>query len=129
MSIRRGRAKIGSTMSQTKPENQIDYVELPMSDLAKTQKFYTDVFGWKFEDYGPDYTSFFDGRLAGGFTKERPAPSHGLLLVIYGSDLAGIQAKIRAAGGAIVKDTFSFPGGRRFHFTDPNGNELAVWSE
>ena len=116
-------------MSQTKPENKIDYIELPMNDLAKTQKFYQDVFGWKFEDYGPNYTSFHDGRMAGGFTKERPAPSQGLLLVLYNSDLPAVQAKIRTAGGTIVKDTFSFPGGQRFHFTDPNSNELAVWSE
>ncbi len=116
-------------MSQTKPENQIDYIELPASKIEATKQFYTAAFGWKFEDYGPDYTSFHDGRLAGGFTKDRPAPSQGLLLVLYASDLARVQQKIKAAGGAIVKDTFSFPGGRRFHFTDPNGNELAVWSE
>lgn len=73
--------------------------------------------------------SFFDGRLAGGFTMERPAPARGLLLVIYASDLTAAQQKIKAAGGTIVKDSFSFPGGRRFHFTDPNGNELAVWSD
>jgi predicted enzyme related to lactoylglutathione lyase len=79
--------------------------------------------------FGPDYASFFDGRLAGGFTADRPAPAHGLLLVIYTSDLSAAQRKIEAAGGAIVKDTFSFPGGRRFHFMDPSGIELAVWSD
>jgi len=87
------------------------------------------VFGWKFEDYGPSYTSFHDGRLGGGFTKETPAPGQGVLLVIYSTDLGAVQDKIKAAGGKIVKETFSFPGGRRFHFADPNGNELAVWSE
>lgn len=116
-------------MSQPKPENQIDYVELPARHIEATKKFYTAAFGWKFEDYGPDYTSFHDGRLAGGFTTERPAPAQGLLLVLYSSDLPAAQQKIKAAGGVIVKDTFSFPGGQRFHFTDPNGNELAVWSE
>jgi predicted enzyme related to lactoylglutathione lyase len=116
-------------MSQAKAENQIDYVELPANDMASTKQFYGTAFGWKFEDYGPDYTSFFDGRLAGGFTTESPAPAHGLLLVIYASDLAAAQEKIKDAGGTIVKDTFSFPGGSRFHFADPNGNELAVWSE
>ena len=114
-------------MSETKPENQIDYVELSVTDIAAAKQFYGVVFGWKFEDYGPDYTSFFDGRLAGGFTKERLA--RGLLLVVYASDLAGAQAKIKAAGGTISKDIFSFPGGRRFHFVDPNGHELAVWSD
>jgi uncharacterized protein len=114
---------------QNKPENQIDYIELPASDIEKTKTFYNAVFGWKFEDYGPDYTSFHDGRLAGGFTKELPAPGTGTLLVIYSTDLAVVQQKIKAAGGRIVKEIFSFPGGRRFHFADPNGNELAVWSE
>jgi len=116
-------------MSQAKPENQIDYIELPASDIAKTKTFYGSVFGWKFEDYGPDYASFHDGRMAGGFSTEVPAPGKGVLLVLYSSDLAAIQHKIQAAGGKIVKEIFSFPGGRRFHFADPNGNELAVWSE
>ena len=115
-------------MSQPKPENQIDYIELPASDIEKTKAFYHSVFGWKFTDYGPDYTSFHDGRMAGGFSKESLV-GKGVLLVLYSSDLAAVQKKVLAAGGRIVKDTFSFPGGRRFHFADPNGNELAVWSE
>jgi len=116
-------------MNGSRPEKQIDYIELPMADLNATKAFYETVFGWKFEDYGPGYTSFFDGRLGGGFTTEVRPPSGGVLLVIYASDLSKTQNAIRAAGGSIVKDTFSFPGGRRFHFTDPNGNELAVWSD
>lgn len=118
-------------MSQTgkPPENQIDYIELPASDIEKTKTFYSSVFGWKFEDYGPEYTSFHDGRMAGGFAKGSPAPGKGVLLVLYSSDLPGVQHKILAAGGKVVKEIFSFPGGRRFHFADPNGNELAVWSE
>ncbi len=116
-------------MSEQKPENQIDYIELPATDIAGTKQFYSAAFGWKFEDYGPNYTSFHDGRLAGGFWTEVPAPARGLLLVIYASNLGASQDKIKAAGGKIVKDTFSFPGGHRFHFADPNGNELAVWSE
>jgi hypothetical protein len=116
-------------MSEAKPENQIDYIELPASDIEKTKTFYSSVFGWKFEDYGPGYTSFHDGRMAGGFSKDLPAPGMGTLLVLYSSDLAAVQKKIKVAGGRIVKETFSFPGGRRFHFADPNDNELAVWSE
>jgi uncharacterized protein len=112
-----------------KPENQIDYVELPMSDLNTTKAFYETVFGWRFENYGPGYTSCFDGRISGGFTTEAPPPGKGILLVIYASDLTKTQDTIRKAGGRIVKDKFSFPGGSRFHFTDPNGNELAVWSD
>ena len=110
-------------------DNQIDYIELPAKDVATTKLFYATAFGWQFTDYGPDYTSFHDGRLAGGFTTETPAPSRGLLLVLYAADLAGAQERITGAGGRIVKETFSFPGGRRFHFTDPSGNELAVWSD
>lgn len=116
-------------MSNTRAENQIDYVELPATRIPETKHFYSAVFGWKFEDYGPDYTSFFDGRLGGGFTTAAKAPAERLLLVIYARDLAAAQERITAAGGKVVKDTFSFPGGRRFHFTDPNGNELAVWSD
>ena len=112
-----------------KPDNQIDYIELSASDIEKTKSFYNAAFGWKFTDYGPDYTSFHDGRMAGGFAKAAAAPGHGPLLVLYSTDLEAVQQRIKAAGGKIVKDTFAFPGGRRFHFADPNGNELAVWSE
>ena len=101
----------------------------PATVVAKAKRFYTDVFGWKFTDYGPDYTSFEDGRLAGGFAKAASAAAKGPLIVIFGMDLTAIEAKIRKAGGTIVKPVFDFPGGRRFHFTDPNGNELAVWSD
>src|SRR2546425_283636 len=113
-------------MSKTKPENQIDYVELPASSITRTKAFYSAAFGWKFEDYGPEYTSFSDGRLSGGFTTQGSSPARGLLLVIYSSDLESSQERIKRAGGTIVKETFSFPGGRRFHFADPDGNELAV---
>ncbi len=111
------------------PDNQIDYVELPAADTAVSKQFYGAVFGWKFEDYGPGYTSFHDGRLGGGFNTDTPAPSRGLLIVIYASDLEAAQARVHAAGGKISRETFSFPGGRRFHFLDPDGNELAVWSD
>jgi uncharacterized protein len=116
-------------MSKPKPERQIDYIEMPVRDIAQTKEFYGKVFGWKFEDYGPDYTSFFDGRTAGGFTTDRPSPVQGLLLVIYASDLSAMQRTLESAGAKIIKEIFSFPGGRRFHFLDPNGNELAVWSD
>ena len=117
------------SMSQAKPEKQIDYVEFPVKDITRIKEFYGSIFGWKFEDYGPEYTSFFDGRLAGGFTRERTEPAPGVLVVIYASDLMTIKKAIETAGGKIVKDIFSFPGGRRFHFSDPSGNELAVWSD
>jgi uncharacterized protein len=99
------------------------------TDIAKTKFFYGEVFDWKFTDYGPDYTSFEDGSSCRRFSKERQATPGGPLIVIYAHDLATMESTVRRAGGKISKETFSFPGGRRFHFTDPNGNELAVWSE
>ena len=110
-------------------DRRIDYIEFPAADIARTKAFYIRVFGWKFTDYGPDYTSFEDGRLAGGFWKADEVTGGGPLVVIYAVDLAGMEAEVRAEGGRIVKEIFSFPGGRRFHFTDPSGNELAVWSD
>lgn len=116
-------------MPQSRSENHVDYLELPATDISATKQFYSSLFGWEFTDYGPDYTSFFDGRNHGGFTTDAPVTSRGVLLVIYARDLTAAQARIQGAGGTIVKETFPFPGGSRFHFTDPNGNELAVWSD
>lgn len=117
-------------MTTSSNDRRIDYIEFPATDIAATKRFYTEVFGWKFTDYGPDYTSFGDGRLAGGFTLDRQSvKSGGPLVVIYAAKLDATEAKAKAAGAKIVKPIFSFPGGRRTHFNDPNGNELAVWSE
>ena len=116
----------------TQPESndrRVDYIEFPATDMAATKSFYGRVFGWKFTDYGPDYTCFEDGRLAGGFWKSGEVRAGGPLVVIYAQSLASMEAAVREAGGTIVKETFEFPGGRRFHFTDPNGNELAIWSD
>jgi predicted enzyme related to lactoylglutathione lyase len=110
-------------------DRRIDYIEFPAADIARTKAFYVHVFGWKFTDYGPDYTSFEDGRLSGGFWKAGEVTGSGPLVVIYAVDLAEMEAQVRAEGGTIVKEIFPFPGGRRFHFTDPSGNELAVWSD
>jgi uncharacterized protein len=110
-------------------DKRIDYIEFPAADIARTRAFYTAVFGWKFTDYGSDYTSFEDGRIAGGFAKVDTVVRGGPLVVMYAADLSAIETAVKAAGGKIVKETFSFPGGRRFQFTDPNGNELSVWSE
>ena len=116
-------------LAQEKPnDRRIDYVEFYASDLARTKAFYTTVFGWKFTDYGPAYVGFEDGRIGGGFWKEGKVGA-GPLIILYAADLAATEAKVRDAGGKIVKPAYAFPGGRRFHFTDPNGNELAVWSE
>lgn len=122
-------------MAQQDHNLQMDYIEFPATDIEATKRFYGQVFGWKFTDYGPDYTSFEDGRLAGGFNKGAdPAgigqpKTRGVLVVIYASALEDVYAKVKEAGGRILRETFDFPGGRRFHFADPSGNELAVWSE
>jgi uncharacterized protein len=116
-------------MATNPNDRRIDYIEFPATDIARIKQFYIQVFGWKFTDYGPDYTSFEDGRLAGGFAKADQVTRGGVLVVIYAADLEAMEARIRAAGGTIVRAIFSFPGGRRFHFTDPSGNELSVWSE
>lgn len=115
----------------TTPDNdrRIDYIEFRSIDIAATKQFYGQAFGWRFDDYGPDYTAFEDGQLNGGFEKADPITPGGALVVLYASDLEATEAKVTEAGGRIVRETFSFPGGRRFHFSDPSGNELAVWSD
>jgi predicted enzyme related to lactoylglutathione lyase len=113
----------------TENDRRIDYIELPTVDIKEAKDFYGDVFGWKFVDYGPDYASFNDGRLDGGFRKESEVKRGGPLIIIYSIDLEQIRDKVKAAGGTVVQDIFEFPGGRRFHFTDPSGNELAIWSD
>jgi predicted enzyme related to lactoylglutathione lyase len=109
--------------------NQIDYIEFHATDIAATQQFYSQVFGWKFEDYGPDYSSFKDGRIAGGFMRGAVSIGTGPLIVIYVDDLPSAEKRVVSAGGKITRETFTFPGGSRFHFTDPGGNELAAWHE
>jgi len=111
---------------------KINYVELPAKDLAATKAFFQSVFGWSFVDYGPEYTAFSNQGLDGGFFKSDlvSSPQKGAALVIfYSNQLEATLAKVEKAGGSIVRPIFSFPGGRRFHFTEPSGNEFAVWSE
>ncbi len=109
-------------------DRRIDYVEFLVRDVARAKAFYGAAFGWEFTDYGPDYAGFNDGRLDGGFRKGEPVPG-GPLVITYAHDLADAQRRVEAAGGTIVKPAFAFPGGRRFHYSDPDGYELAVWSE
>ncbi len=111
---------------------KINYVEFPSKDIPLTKEFFTNVFHWQFEDYGPEYAAFHNAGLEGGFFQSdltSSAKNGGALIVFYSSDLESTQIKITDAGGAIVKPIFEFPGGRRFHFSDPNGNEYAVWSD
>ncbi len=111
--------------------HHIDYVELPARDLDLVRAFYRDVFGWAFEDYGPDYTAFSHSGLQGGFFRAEQCSrtdNGAALVVLYATDLEQTQARVAGQGGTIVKPIFTFPGGRRFQFLDPVGNELAVWT-
>jgi hypothetical protein len=110
-------------------DGKLDYLEMPGGDLPTLKAFYAAVFGWRFTDYGPDYAAYDEG-LEGGFYAgprggaEGPLP----LPVLFSTDLEATLAKVQAAGAEIVRPIFDFPGGRRFHFRDPAGNELAVWA-
>ncbi|MFD2167852.1 VOC family protein [Thalassotalea euphylliae] len=111
---------------------KINYLEFPAKDLAAIKMFYQKVFNWQFTDYGPEYTAFSGDTLEGGFylADAKSKTSNGSVLVVfYSADLEDTQQAIANAGGSISKETFEFPGGRRFHFNDPCGNELAVWSD
>lgn len=109
--------------------NHINYIELKAKDLIKTKAFYSEVFEWKFTDYGEDYIAFSNSGLEGGFEKTDGEIKNGALIVLYHKNLEIIKNKLIEYGIKISVDIFSFPGGRRFHFTDPNGNELAIWSD
>jgi hypothetical protein len=108
---------------------RIDYFEFNVADIAASKKFYGSAFGWTFTDYGPDYCEFNDGRLRGGFTTRGPRIPGGPLIVLFAEDLENAQRFVENAGGKIRRAIFAFPGGRRFHFTDPDGYELGVWSD
>jgi predicted enzyme related to lactoylglutathione lyase len=109
--------------------NHINYIEFKASDLQRIKKFYTTCFNWEFTDYGTDYISFSQSGISGGFEKSEDAVVNGALVVLYHKNLMELKNIISAANGSITKDIFSFPGGKRFHFKDPSGNELAVWSD
>lgn len=111
---------------------KINYVEFPAKNIQATKDFFAEAFGWSFQDFGPDYTAFSNQGLDGGFYKAElfsSTSTGAALIVFYSTDLEATQDKIEKANGVIVKPIFSFPGGRRFHFTEPSGNEFAVWSD
>lgn len=121
-------------MSQAAKHHTINYIEFAATDVARAKQFYASVFGWTFEDWGPEYVGFSatGAGIDGGFRQSKSGAAHGdtaPLVVLYSSDLKATEAAIVAAGGAIVVPTFEFPGGQRFHFNDGAGNILAVWSE
>lgn len=121
-------------MSNPALNHKIDYIEFSTPNVTRAKQFYSTVFGWEFQDWGPEYVSFAaaSAGIDGGFRQSSPDESRGSsapLIVLYSSDLGATEAAIVAAGGRIVVPTFEFPGGRRFHFADGLGNILAVWSE
>jgi len=114
------------------PHEKINYVEFPAKDLGKTKTFFSCVFAWSFSDFGPEYTSFSNQGLNGGFYRADMASTTAngaALIVFYSEDLVSTLNKIESCGGTVTKPVFAFPGGRRFHFTEPCGNEFAVWSD
>lgn len=117
-------------MSSKGADRKIDYIEFNVADIAKSKAFYGNAFGWTFTDYGPQYCEFQDGRLTGGFTTLAPVNANGgPLVILFADNLEDALGRVDKAGGKIVKPIFDFPGGRRFQFTDPDGYELAVWSD
>jgi predicted enzyme related to lactoylglutathione lyase len=107
---------------------KINYAEIPVTDMEAAKAFYTKAFGWHFIDYGPTYASFDNAGLDGGLRLEEKAFPTGSLVALKADDLDAAEARVTGAGGTIIMQ-LNFPGGRRFHFTDPSGNELAIWSE
>ncbi|RBY86387.1 VOC family protein [Blastococcus sp. TF02A-30] len=118
-------------MADTHRHHAIDYVELTVPDLAEAERFYAEAFGWEFTDYGPGYAGIRsgDGEVGGLRLDAEPPKPGGPLVLLFSDDLDATVAAVEAAGGRVTAGPYEFPGGRRFHFTDPGGNELGVWAE
>ena len=110
-------------------DGKVDYVEFPGGDLFEVKRFYGAAFGWTFQDYGPTYVAFQGQGADGGFQGDAAEAPAKPMVVLYAHDLEAMEARVRAAGGVVTRGIYGFPGGRRFHFRDPSGNELGVWSE
>lgn len=111
---------------------KINYVEFPSKNIENTKRFFIEAFGWSFEDFGSEYSAFSDEGIDGGFYKADLCSSSSVgsaLIVFFSQNIEDTKAKIEKAGGKINKEIFSFPGGRRFHFCEPSGNEFAVWTD
>ncbi len=115
--------------ASTHAHHAIDYIELTVPDLATGKAFYAAAFGWTFNDYGPSYSGIVGAdREQGGLSQGEPPGRGGPLVILYSEDLEATLSAVKAAGGEITTEPFDFPGGRRFHFADPGGNELGVWT-
>lgn len=115
-----------------KETGKINYIEIPARDIGATKEFFSKTFDWSFIDYGPDYTAIENAGVDGGFFKSDKSASTdngSVLVVLFSKELDQTLAKVKSSGGIIIRDIFSFPGGHRFHFADPSGNEFAVWAE
>jgi len=113
-------------------KNHINYIEMGACDFPATQAFFSEVFGWTFQDWGPEYCSYSGAGIDGGFFASSLSSSTdqgAALVILYHDDLEACLSKVEAAGGKITKAIFPFPGGRRFQFCEPSGNELSVWSD
>ncbi len=111
---------------------KINYIEIPCSNMTASKSFFSHVFGWEFIDYSPEYVAFNNAGIDGGFFQsEQTSSTHNgsVLVVLYSDNLEQTLSEVSTAGADIINDIFSFPGGRRFHFSDPSGNEFAVWSD
>ena len=120
---------LGRAQKMAHAHHRIAYIEFTVKDLAEAKRFFGQAFGWAFNDYGPRYLGIQgdDGEV-GGITLGDTQPG-GPLVIIYSDDLEASERAVKAAGGSVVKEAFDFPGGRRFEFTDPSGNRMAVWSK
>ena len=108
------------------PKTPITYIELPSLDIEASKHFYSSLFGWTFEDFGPSYSAFHEAGIEGGFNGDTADRTRAPLVVLQTDELDGVFEQVKAAGATITVPIFPFPGGRRFHFKDPNGNELAI---
>lgn len=110
---------------------KLNYLEFAAKDLAATKAFFKAAFSWSFTDYGSEYVAFDNQGLEGGFYQadmSSKSDQGGALVAFYSDDIDSTLAKVVDSGGVVVKPIFDFPGGRRFHFEEPSGNEFAVWA-
>ncbi len=116
--------------AMTHQHHTIDYIEFTVLDMAEAKRFYGEAFGWTFNDYGPEYAGIqkLGGGEVGGFAQASKVERGGPLVVLYSVDLEASLEAVKKAGGRLLGEPMAFPGGRRFQFLDPSGNELAVAS-